>query len=488
MSDAAASCTKARSEFIKQDKYKHVVQQRCIAHLLNLIGKDISEHEEVQDIVRKATTLVNTLNYDSKVMAEFTRAGQRRCSRYVKTRWYSMVSVLETLVDCEDIAIAALSKVIRESRAQMNLERVESLETLQSDLFGPNVRILVSIFRPLANCIAIAESKESHLGDAMKAMLEFAKSLFDSDWEIEYVVPTIMAFLTHFNTTKLHEDGLGLMLSAYFLDKRNNRNYVTDEGAKLVLKTLYDLGRAMDFTVDQVGGSLGYELKAYYLESGSYSRKADPNETAEEWWRGQPDIGILKTLALRVVSLRSSSANIERLFSVMKTIQAPNRLRLSLSSLTNIARAKIANNWSPEPSDECDFDADPPSPTDSNSVRREYSFSVDLEKGADAFNRNLETSSLGPLDTDIDSQSSDSDQGTTVVLPRPKSPHHLTKRFKRHPNVKESYRQFFKIFDFSNVNEGNSSEKEVAEEDNARFGLQAVLESFGKAIKNAKKK
>lgn len=205
VSDAASSCTRARCDFVRQEKYRHVIHQRCIAHLINLIGKDICENTEVEAIIKNATKLVAILNSDSKVMVEFAKAGQRRCARYVKTRWYSMVTMLETLVDCHDVAIAALSSAINNSRAQANIDRVEVLSMLESDLFGPNLHILVAIFRPLANCIAIAECEDSRLGDAMKAVLDFARSLFDSDWEIEFVLPTIMSFLTHFNTTKLFE-------------------------------------------------------------------------------------------------------------------------------------------------------------------------------------------------------------------------------------------------------------------------------------------
>lgn len=498
VSDAASACTKARADFFKQDKYKHIIQQRCFAHLLNLIGKDVSEHPECQDILKKASQVVAAINGDAKVMAEFAKAGQRRCARYVKTRWYSMVTMLENLIDCQDAAIEALTKVMNESRIQTNIERVETSRTLQSDLFGPNLNILVSIFRPLANCIAVAEDEESRLGDAMKALLEFVKSLFDCDWEVEFVLPTIMAFLNHFNATKLNEDGLGIMLAAYLLDPRNSMNYVTEEGAKLVLKTLYDLALTMKYTLKQVGSSLGMEMKAYYTRTGFFSAKVEPNQSAEMWWRAQPNFGLLKFLALRVVTLRSSSANIERLFSVLKVIQGPNRLRFALRSLTSIARTKIANRLAEDLADIREDDTfEFYQQQGDESIRRESSssqqtkrrsFSVDLESGLEAFERNLQSSTLGALDTDNDSMRSESCyQDVIINLQRPRNPHHLTKKFQDHPFVKASYKEFFKIFDFSILNDPQPEEQELeAAGDDARFGITRVLNIFSEVFRKKK--
>lgn len=75
VSDAASACTKARADFVKQDKYKHIIQQRCFAHSLNLIGKDVSEHPECQDILKKVSQVVAAINGDAKSWLNLPKRG-----------------------------------------------------------------------------------------------------------------------------------------------------------------------------------------------------------------------------------------------------------------------------------------------------------------------------------------------------------------------------------------------------------------------------
>lgn len=495
VSDAASSCTKARIDFVSQNAFKHVVHQRCIAHLLNLIGKDISEHEDVEDMIKQATKLVSFLSTDTKIAAEFAQAGQRRCARYVKTRWYSTVSMLESIIECQDLAVTAINDVLNSpSSSNVNIDRIMSLNALQSDLFGPNLVLLVSIYRPLANCIAVAEGESSRLGETMKAMLEFARSLFEADWEVSFVLPTIMAFLKHFNSSKLTEDGLGIMIAAYFLDKRNLMNYVTQCGCVLVLETLYNLARNMGYTIQQIGLSLDQELQAYINQDGSFSQKTSPDEAAEVWWQRQPDVGILKSLALRVVSLRSSSANVERLFSTMKVIQGTNRHRLALETFTRVARARISNRWSEDLDNDLDeFDAGSleTSRTASCSSHKD-AWSILIDKGAQAFERNMDKS-LGAIDTDDDNESasstteSENSQPFSLGFSRTRgAKHHLPKKLKS-KELKKSYKQFFRLFDFTIENTEIEETHEEVEENDERYGLKAVLSRFKTAIKPKKK-
>lgn len=498
ISDAAASCAKARGDFVMQPRYRHVVQHRCTAHLLNLIGKGVTEDPEVALIMKQASMLVSVLSSDVRIMAEFTRAGTSRCRRYIKTRWYSTISMIESLINCQDLATRELATAINNGRSGQNPERMASLEVLQSDLFGPNLRILASIFRPLANCIAISERASSYLGESMCSILEFAKSLFDSDWEVSFVIPTIESFLIHFNATKLSKTCLGLMIAAYFLDRRNIANYVTRRGVFATLKVLYDLALSMGYLHATLQRTLPAELYSFWKREGTFARKIEQEQSARDWWLKQPDAGVLKGLALRIVSLRSSSANIERLFSTMKSIQVPNRHRFALTTMTRMARTRISNDWYDDPEDEFDDEFEYEmlsleqrrrSQTQKGPTRDSQSFRVELEAGADAFARNLASTGVGAIDSEDETVTSAASSSQTGPSPPRKkigfassraAPHHLPNRLKR--ECRAAYREFFKIIDFNITNTEHTQEQ--AEEERPHHAFSSLLSTFKNIIKN----
>lgn len=63
--------------------------------------------------------------------------------------------------------------------------------------------------------------------------------------------------------------------------------------------------------------------------------------SAITWWKDHHDDCMLQKLSPRLANLTSSSANIERLFSVVENIQGLNRTRFDMDSLESLARVKL---------------------------------------------------------------------------------------------------------------------------------------------------
>jgi len=99
----------------------------------------------------------------------------------------------------------------------------------------------------------------------------------------------------------------------------------------------------MGISVSQVEGQLADELVDYCNQEEVFRTPACIEADPLEWWKSKPDVGLLRKIALRIVGLRPSSANVERVFSLLKRIQAPSRTRLSLDSLLDIARVRLAD-------------------------------------------------------------------------------------------------------------------------------------------------
>ena len=81
---------------------------------------------------------------------------------------------------------------------------------------------------------------------------------------------------------------------------------------------------------------------AYCRQEGPLSKSQSPETKATDWWKAQAGTGILRRVSLRLANLKSSSANTERVFSLMRLIQAPTRTNFSHTTFTNLAKSKVA--------------------------------------------------------------------------------------------------------------------------------------------------
>lgn len=336
MSDSASACKAAREQLVneKNSPYASVIQYRCIAHFVNSIGNHITSEESLTDLFIWANRLVTFINSRSKIAAKLSKSGLQRLSKATSVRWYSNVDMLESLLKVKDeIKILLEEEAVKDS---------EETRILLDDLFWDDCAKILKILRPLVNCIGVAERSDGSLGESVAALLEFAKSLFDSDWSDDYVTVTMRAFLNYFNINKLGEEEFGLMLTSYCLDKRNKLNYLTDQALELVFKTLAQLALKSGVRKQTIQGLLIDEYEKYKYGSGLFGKQTEEEQSAAEWWRSLPDLGLLRNLALRISNLKSSSANIERVFSILKFIQSPARTRFSIETLESIARAKLS--------------------------------------------------------------------------------------------------------------------------------------------------
>lgn len=349
ISDADASCVRARIDLTETTRYKHVIPHRCVAHLVNLMGQNLTESEAVGDLVTEAIKLSTFLNSDTVVAAHFSEMQIPKCVRHVKTRWYSTVDMIESLLRCRNEARIAVMKALEDKNAQKKRieARKDALKTLNDrDYFWADIENLGKVFRPLANCIAVAESNNIYLGDAIKCLIIFAKKLLAADWENEFILATIDSFFRYFSVKKLTRLEYSIYLAAYFLDRRHKMDFVSERGTAMVFGALMRVGSKMDgITKQDLSSMLAPQFDDFVDQKGSFGRSASVEDDAYSWWMKQPNKGILKSIAIRIVSLRASSANTERLFSSMKLVQAPQRTRFTVDKMARIARVRIANNW-----------------------------------------------------------------------------------------------------------------------------------------------
>lgn len=325
ISDSASACRSAREQLVLMDDFKHALQHRCLAHLVNSMGTLITSVGHAVDTSKAASKLAAIIGSNPRVAAAIDDAECRRVVTACSVRWYTTVKMMESLIDAKDVIV----------------EELPQLEDPQDTMFWCNVEALLVVLRPLADTIAFVERRGTSLGEAVKRILQVGKSIFESDWADNFNLSSVTAYLNYVCPRKLKNDEFALLLTAYALDARFKQDFLTEDGIDLVLKLLGELALKWGHSINFVKYQLRPEFDNFILRKGDFS--AENNESALSWWLERKELSALRVLALRIARLKASSANIERTFSTLKYIQGPQRPRFYTAKLVEVGRVKLSN-------------------------------------------------------------------------------------------------------------------------------------------------
>lgn len=332
ISDSASSCIKTRQILTGLKEYEHVIGHRCIAHLLNRVGGYLSDSRYSPAIAcplswarEVATIAVRSL----EVRRNLREKGINQVKQATPTRWYSTANMLNSLLSAKEVILEHASSLQDCHKEQMILDESNWV----------NIERLKQVFDPLVQCIAVAEKKDSSLGEAVKSILEFGRSLFAADWNDPIILAAVKSYLSYFGPAKL-KDEFGLLLAAYLLDRRYKLDYLTEDGIKLAFVAIVEVSSKSGLDIRTANRKLLPELHGYCRFEDDYANEPG-EEKAIEWWKNRHDSGRLQQVALRFACLRSSSANIERTFSAMKYVQGLWRMSLSIETMRDLVRIRI---------------------------------------------------------------------------------------------------------------------------------------------------
>lgn len=221
-------------------------------------------------------------------------------------------------------------------------KELEIISRFEDQTLIRNIRDLLLVITPLANCVSIAERKDSSLGETVHAILEFAQTCF-KNWRYTFIFEIIVSFLNYFNSSKLEEE-YGLMLTAYALDKRWKMDYLTVKAKQLVFETMFKMAINMGLDAKNYAKILLREFMSFRNQNEEFGAKADRNLPVFVWWKNLARNGILKELGLRCANLKSSSANTERTFSMIKIIEQQHRTALTIDAVKQLLNIKLAKS------------------------------------------------------------------------------------------------------------------------------------------------
>lgn len=332
ISDSASSCKLAREKLAEHQDFQHIIQHRCLAHLLNSVGENFSEQTVIKEMIGVATKLSTFINNRPKIAAELKKAGHNRVQKATKTRWYSLVNMLESLFSVKDDLVT----LIEHSNEQ------EARELLNEIVFLHEMSSAIRVLRPLANCIAIAEKVDGSVSETFSSVLEFAKSLTSLNWDHQIVAAGINSFLTYFSYRKL-QDEFSLIIAAYCLDRRFKMDYLTEVAIERAFLQIRIIARRSGYSSSALK-LLSRNFVSFCRQEGEYSKIPNEGQSSLDWWQSIPRRGVLKDIGIRLANLKSSSANCERTFSEIKQMQCPNRANYSMETLERMMTVKLSIN------------------------------------------------------------------------------------------------------------------------------------------------
>lgn len=105
VSNSASSCSAARRTITNESDYKHVIQHRCLAHLLNRIGCYSPKTRMIADALEWATKVAHFVSGSTRIQARLRAEGINQFTRANPTRWYSTSNMIESLLKARDIII-----------------------------------------------------------------------------------------------------------------------------------------------------------------------------------------------------------------------------------------------------------------------------------------------------------------------------------------------------------------------------------------------
>lgn len=155
ISDEAANCKKARSLLIDKFTSKHLMQYRCLAHVVNLIGSTVSKSFPLNVILQKLTTLVHCVNRHKKLMKVLQELGANKIVNAVPTRWYSTCAMINSVLKLRSL----FNHLPRNDELQSNVWA----PIIDNDGFWIGLEAAKIYFNRLSSIIGLAESSDSYL-------------------------------------------------------------------------------------------------------------------------------------------------------------------------------------------------------------------------------------------------------------------------------------------------------------------------------------
>jgi hypothetical protein len=315
-----ASVMKAAWRIIEQ-KYPNIICFGCISHIMNLLIKDIIKIHEIKFIVDDAKDITKYFKSHTQSMAKFKRI---QCENYGKeislilpvlTRWGTHLKCLQSLQKSR----IAIEQTLMDSKIRQNMDYNLRARILNEE-FWEKLEMVISILKPIVITLKLFESDSSTLSSVYSNFEKIIKIIQEIPCNFNSQIQKLIQERWKY---AYHETmAIAYMLDPIFLEESRDI-----EAAGYNEFTSYTNSKFSH--EDSV--ELFVELVKFRNKNSPYDNdiiwKSATILNSSMWWKSWPN-SKLQQIAIRILSIPTSSAAAERNFSTFGFIHNKIRNRL----------------------------------------------------------------------------------------------------------------------------------------------------------------
>ncbi|GET53362.1 zinc finger BED domain-containing protein 1-like [Rhizophagus irregularis DAOM 181602=DAOM 197198] len=317
-----ASVMKAAWRII-EDSYPSIVCLGCNSHVMNLLISDILKIDQIKSVVENAKKLVNYFKAHVQATAKLKHIQKENYSKEIAlvlpalTRWGTHLACFQSLQNSR----TALEQALMDIRIRQNMDLTLRAHIL-SDEFWEDLDIITKIMEPMVSALKLFESDISILSNVYSYFKEVMNQINQIDCNFSDKLQELIAKRWEYTYHPI-------MITAYMLDPQfleKSKNDEVESIGYVEFTTFVNKRFNQEEAVELFAELVNFRNKNSPYDNEIIWKSANILNSSL-WWQSWPT-SKLQQLAIKILSIPTSSAAAERNFSTFGFIHNKIRNRL----------------------------------------------------------------------------------------------------------------------------------------------------------------
>jgi len=317
-----ASVMKAAWRII-EESYPNIVCLGCNSHVMNLLISDILKIDQIKSVVENAKKLVNYFKGHIQAAAKLKRIQKENYSKEIAlvlpalTRWRTHLACFQSLQNSK----TALEQALMDVKICQNMDLTLRAHILSDD-FWEDLNIITKIMEPMVSALKLFESDTSILS----TVYSYFKKVMD---QINQIDCNFSDKLQELITNRWEYTYHPIMMTAYMLDPQfleESKNNGIEFTGYAEFTTFINKKFNQEEAVELFAELVNFRNKNSPYDNEIIWKSANILNSSL-WWQSW-STSKLQQLAIKVLSIPTSSAAAKRNFSTFSFINNKIRNRL----------------------------------------------------------------------------------------------------------------------------------------------------------------